>query len=385
VTKDNLVFDEQLRPKPLSAVLRMMAMIEDIEPPASLKVQLWKRHNIDGIKPSVAPLSSYHKLWYPEWKEAEPGQPIPYILNFNLTAEQRTHLVMVSLVKEECEEATNLLRVWQARKRRGMEVAICSTFVNANMMKDKDKAEEWLHLLKATGADGVRLHALSYPSDVQSMLEEYSKMGLVELANTPGPPGMLAEPSARDAHLSADAAKRLKLKLDMVIVNDCFYHWLARGARRVLALEMGQVVVPAPELTLASTVKASVDPDLKPPSVVCFRFAYFFIPAKCQNVTGRECLALENYKRSRRILEPGMFSRCLFDSRRVVALNQQYPWACAEAGREAYCGRAHADPEAVGKLHHYATDCLWEDKDDCLELNSTLVEDRSLERYRWSS
>ena len=148
-----------------------------------------------------------------------------FMLNCKLPASHRDQIPdSVSIVEQECDEASNILKVIYKIPRREetkKTFAVCSKGLS---IQDDQSLEtiEWLEVLKSLGADKVILYTYQdvHPKVLQ-VLDYYQRKGFVEVTPLYFPGFQPNTEGIQHDYLYHDIANRDNF--ERLIYNDCFY------------------------------------------------------------------------------------------------------------------------------------------------------------------
>ena len=145
----------------LGPTVRILAMINRLEPKVKTSCQLWFS---DSKEPIISRVLEYKYIWYKKWGNYKQGIFQPYLLACQLP---KSHWgkapASVSVVENKCDNATNNLRVIYNKPPPGENKKKFAVCVKGLDFPDDDlsiRLTEWIELLTTLGADKIFLYNL---------------------------------------------------------------------------------------------------------------------------------------------------------------------------------------------------------------------------------
>ncbi|KAA0203152.1 hypothetical protein HAZT_HAZT003640 [Hyalella azteca] len=161
----------------MEPVVRMLGMINRIEPTVQTICQLW----FDGLEaPVFAEVSKYQLVWVKEWGNHKNGLFQPYLWSCKIPVDYR-HLVpeSVSLVEKPCDMAVTNLMVINNLPEGGKkgEFAVCVKGLDFPKEDLSVRLVEWFETLRHLGAEKIFLYELEVHPNITKVLNYYKKLG----------------------------------------------------------------------------------------------------------------------------------------------------------------------------------------------------------------
>ena len=148
----------------LGPTVRVLGMINRLEPSVKTQCQLWFSEDKPGSEPVVSRVLEYKYIWYKKWGNYKQGLFQPYLLACQLPKSHwgRTP-ASVSIVEDKCDKATNNLRVIYNKPDEGepkKKFAVCVKGLDFPEDDLSIRLTEWLEVLGSLGADKIFLYNL---------------------------------------------------------------------------------------------------------------------------------------------------------------------------------------------------------------------------------
>ncbi|KAA0187799.1 hypothetical protein HAZT_HAZT003635 [Hyalella azteca] len=161
----------------MEPVVRMLGMINRIEPTVQTICQLW----FDGLEaPVFAEVFKYQFVWLKEWGNHKKGLFQPYLWSCKIPVDYR-HLVpeSVSLVEKPCDMAVTNLMVINNLPEGGKkgEFAVCVKSLDFPKEDLSVRLVEWFETLRHLGAEKIFLYELEVHPNITKVLNYYKKLG----------------------------------------------------------------------------------------------------------------------------------------------------------------------------------------------------------------
>ncbi|XP_050330064.1 uncharacterized protein LOC126759372 [Bactrocera neohumeralis] len=238
----NAYFDARAHVIQSSTVVRVLAMLNDKEPPKNkIHCQLW--YDSDD-KPTIVPVVEQHLVWHIKW--ITDADYFPHLLTCAVPSVTREAVAprAVSLVMNTCDRATNILRVLYERPA-GNETqhgfAICLKgldYPNADM---GPRLVEWLEMQRLLGARKVITYKLVLHPNLERVLEHYVEEGFVEVHPLSMGSEMVSKPLYLHDFLHRSIGnKRVN---ELVPYNDCFYRNMYKYSY-IVTVDIDEVIMP---------------------------------------------------------------------------------------------------------------------------------------------
>ena len=370
----------------LGPTVRVLGMINRLEPSVKTQCQLWFSEDKPGSEPVVSRVLEYKYIWYKKWGNYKQGLFQPYLLACQLPKSHwgRTP-ASVSIVEDKCDKATNNLRVIYNKPEEGepkKKFAVCVKGLFFPFEDVSIRLAEWIELLHELGAGTIYFYVQNIHDNMRKVLDLYEVRDWVDVKRTsfPGyfPSVPLAElPSYWEQH------KHEKRQLELVPYNDCFYRNIYRH-QYIALLDIDEVIMPLKHTNWEDMMKEAVQSSLKVKNETRaswnFRNVYFMdemldahehqhfkdIPEYLH--------MMQHVYRSANYTKPGQYVKCFHNPEKALILHNHFPLGCLGGVCTSYpvdTGLAH--------LQHYRRDCVNTLKKSCAnDFKSNSVKDTSI-------
>ncbi|KAG7303169.1 hypothetical protein JYU34_011629 [Plutella xylostella] len=368
----------------IGPAVRLLAVHDRLRPALKTHCQIWFE---EQAAPVIVRVLEYKYIWNSKWGNYRDGLWQPYLLACVLPAGVR-HLrpAAVSLVREACDAASNLLRV-QGGAAPGPpeDLAVCVKGLDFLHEDLSLRLVEWLELVLLLGARAVHMYQLQAHANVQRVLAHYQARGLLTLTPLTLPGGMPNLPALQHIYLKKKTNN--KRQMELIPYNDCLYRH--QGRYRWLALlDVDEVIVPAedadwPALLRRALPLAAPAPG-KPPRSAYYASNLYYLDSLQQEQGGgpepgvpAHLHMLSHVWRTRNFTRPGQYVKAFHDTQRVLTLHNHFPLACLGGACSNY-----PLPTALARLQHYRADCVRSLSASCAALRDQPVRDTTLWRWR---
>ncbi|XP_069172171.1 uncharacterized protein [Procambarus clarkii] len=363
-----------------SPSLRILAMINRIEPSVKTKCKIWFN---DKISPVIVNVSEYRYIWYKEWGNYNQGILQPYLLECIVPAEHRQLVPQsVSLVEQPCDKPTNNLRVINNQPQNGQKKNFAVCVKGLDFYIDKTvRIVEWLELLFLLGADKVFLYNMGLQPSINKVLKYYERLGLVDVKklSLPG-----EQPNERNLLHKYLKNKGLHKRQNEVIpYNDCFYRNM-NHYKYIVLLDTDEVIVPKTASdwrSLLDQVVAEVK-EARNRTLVsyCARNAYFLDSMQEAHGYFHDIPSymhlMQHVYRAANYSKPGYNMKCFHDTQKVLTLHNHYPFSCLD-----HCKTLDM-PTEYAHLQHSRKYCVDDQRKICPSLLNDTVLDNTIWRYK---
>ena len=144
----------------LGPTIRILGMINRLEPRVRTFCQIWFQ---GSGQPVISKVLEYKYIWFKKWGNYKHGIFQPYMLACQLPQSHWKQVpISVSVVENECDLATNNLRVTYNRLKEGekkKKFAVCVKGLDFPSEDISVRLVEWIEMLDILGADKVSMVA----------------------------------------------------------------------------------------------------------------------------------------------------------------------------------------------------------------------------------
>lgn len=204
-----------------------------------LSCQFW---NSRSVSIGVEPVYFTNYIWFKEWEKDPTNASEPYLLSCLLPRRlEKTAPVFVSVVENNCDVATNFLRIKYQKSNTQEMFAVCVKpldFLYADISK---RLVEWIELLGLLGAHKIFFYKLEVHSNVSRVLEYYRKRGKVDVQSFKLPGVLYTQSDGQHTFLKKNKVQ--KRKLELIPYNDCLYRNMYKY-KYVTLLDVDEVIMP---------------------------------------------------------------------------------------------------------------------------------------------
>jgi len=369
----------------LGPTVRVLGMINRLEPSVKTQCQLWFSEDKPGSEPVVSRVLEYKYIWYKKWGNYKQGLFQPYLLACQLPKSHwgRTP-ASVSIVEDKCDKATNNLRVIYNKPDEGepkKKFAVCVKGLDFPEDDLSIRLTEWLEVLGSLGADKIFLYNLEVHPNITKVLDYYSAQGLVDVTPISLPGYQPNLPILQHMYLKSKLNN--KRQNELIPYNDCLYRNMYRY-EYIALLDIDEVIMPLKHTNWEDMMKEAVQSSLKVKNETRaswnFRNVYFMdemldahehqhfkdIPEYLH--------MMQHVYRSANYTKPGQYVKCFHNPEKALILHNHFPLGCLGGVCTSYpvdTGLAH--------LQHYRRDCVNTLKKSCAnDFKSNSVKDTSI-------
>ncbi|XP_037934451.1 uncharacterized protein LOC119668854 [Teleopsis dalmanni] len=354
-------------------MVRVLSMINRYENYTLNYCQLWYE---ERTQPVIVPVKEYKMIWYKEWG-ASPHHLYPHLISCFIPDDVKQLVPQtVSLVANECDLATNNVKVvfedLQDNETQG-NFTICvknSYFPHEDMSA---RLVEWLELMRIMGAEKIFLYNMQLHPNMSKVLNYYEETGLVRLSPFTFARG---EPNLRNMQHEVNKANYLNTILNELLpFNDCLYRTIYKY-KFVAVIDVDEVIMPLGNLTnwhqLVKVIEAEKDKNCEHFASYCFQNVYYprYPDSPPYSLEVPEYFyMLQHVKRVADHLSIGLATKCLHNTKHVVALHNHY------AIHYEQCCFANNINYTIGQMQHYR-------EPDIMETLNDPVEDANIWRFK---
>ncbi|XP_053617291.1 uncharacterized protein LOC128679223 [Plodia interpunctella] len=357
--------------------VRVLGVHDRIRPSLKTHCQLWFE---ERAAPVLVPILEYKYVWCNRWGNYRNYELQPYLMACVLPQDVR-HLVpaSVSIVENECDRATNILRVHNDRPdpRVGRkEFAVCVKGLDFLHEDLSVRLVEWIEFLKIMGADKVFFYELQVHKNITKVLNYYKNQGTVTVTPISLPGGQPNIPGLQHKYLKKKNTH--KRQMELIPYNDCLnrhmyeYRWLT-------LLDIDELIVPLVDANWSSLMKRILAVRLEPLTSFYVSNIYFLDSLRDEHgwekSMPRYMHLLQQVYRTRNFTKDGSYVKAFHETDRVLTVHNHFAFACLGG-----CW-SHSLEKQYVRLQHYKVDCMRAYK-ECREMRSEPVRDTTLWRWR---
>ncbi|KAF5287396.1 hypothetical protein FQR65_LT12221 [Abscondita terminalis] len=325
----------------LGPTVRILGMMDEIEPIKLMRCQLWFR---DKRKPVIVTASAYDLIWLKGWGQYKKGNFLPYLIPCRIPSAYRNLTVeAVSLVENECDNATNVLKVIDNKPiGKKQDFAVCVKGMDFLLDDISSILIEWIEVLHLLGADKIFFYNLHVHENVKKVIDHYQNLGRLKvepLTLAVGP----NTPYLQHMYLKENIHK--KRFSELIPYNDCFYKHM-HEYKYITLLDVDEIIVPLIYDSWKNLTDLKNDYD-----AFYSRHVYYIADSKHTHKFFDdipEYMHILNYvNRDRKILKSGVRVKTFFNTETAVALHNHFPLKCLR-----HCKSKTMNPTDV-RVQHY--------------------------------
>ncbi len=275
----------------------------------------------------------------------------------------------ISYTSKLCENpVSNLLAVLGIRDDRQKKVkfTVCGPPIN-HSYNNVTRIVEFIEVNILFGAGRFVFYNFSIGPEVEAILKEYVKEGLVEMVQWPLPNSS----NTVNTKNTNDDKNILNMHYyaQLAAINDCLYRNIYRSAYIIYA-DMDEVLVPRKGTTWDDVLRF-IARDYKNSNICTYLVRNVFFRTDWQldlnmtrrhNATNLNLITLLNTKREKHIFRYGARSKYIASTNRVRISGIHQAWVCLRESDQYHV------PKEIALLHHYR---IWDDSPDNMS-NSVL-------------
>lgn len=363
--------------------VRILGMIDRIEPKVKTYCQFW----FDGQKePFIVKSFEYKYIWVHKWGNYKQGIYQPYLITCQIP--KPFHKVVpasISLVEQECDTATNNLRVIYNRppddEKKGF--AVCVKGLDFLYDDLSVRLIEWIELLSMLGAEKIYFYELQVHPNISKVLKYYEGEGKVQVTPLTLPGGQPNVPGFQ--HMYLQKKTNHKRQNELIPYNDCLYKNMYMY-EFIALLDIDEVIMPKHDDQTWHDLMNRVRPKalkLKNETFPSYNVRNVYFLDEHQHEHGwakgvpKYMHMLQHTYRAQNFTKPNQYVKCFHNPERVLSLHNHFPLACLG-------GACSSFPIDTGdaQLQHYRADCVKTLKKSCDEFKEKRVEDTTIWKYK---
>ncbi|CAB3402656.1 unnamed protein product [Caenorhabditis bovis] len=312
------------------------------------------------------------EIWQKGWDPRNSYQ-VPSLITCPIPKRIQTKFPMytVSLTRKKCLEGKVAIKV-ESKKRNGKKKGVAVCVKGLDYQEDiSGRLLEWIELQYILGADTITLYYYYLNSKSLKVLKYYEQQGKLSMTPLKLPPPNNNNPIERSMFLKKNRPQ--KRRHELLPYNDCFYRHIYTH-KYVLIIDIDEVIVPIRHSNydqlledVENRVKNKRISSISARNVFKFRSNFTIYPDFHYMTNNR--------KRSRKTSNVGEYGKSFSSTTTVAtvfnhfALHKLLP----NVSESMYFGKS----EAI-KLH-YKSECPWESRRECHQLQYDTVTDTSLD------
>ncbi|XP_070152969.1 uncharacterized protein [Polyergus mexicanus] len=237
-------FYDNRRLSKIGPAVRIVGMIDRIEPTVKTYCQLWYENESE---PRIVETLEYKYIWYPKWGNYKQGIYQPYVIACRVPPQASGRPPSsVSVVEKRCDTATNHLRVIYNKPERKKDFAVCVKGLDFLHEDLSVRLVEWIELISLLGADKIYFYELQVHPNVTKVLQHYQQLGMVHVTPLTLPGGQPNVPAFQHMYLTKKTNH--KRQNELIPYNDCLYKHMYEY-EYIALLDVDEVIMPVKDAT----------------------------------------------------------------------------------------------------------------------------------------
>lgn len=237
-------FYDNRRLSKIGPAVRIVGMIDRIEPTVKTYCQLWYEGESD---PKIVETLEYKYIWYPKWGNYKQGIYQPYVIACRVPPQASGKPPSsVSVVEKRCDTATNHLRVIYNKPERKKGFAVCVKGLDFLHEDLSVRLVEWIELISLLGADKIYFYELQVHPNVTKVLQHYQRLDMVHVTPLTLPGGQPNVPAFQHMYLTKKTNH--KRQNELIPYNDCLYKHMYEY-EYIALLDVDEVIMPMKDAT----------------------------------------------------------------------------------------------------------------------------------------
>ncbi|XP_067005537.2 uncharacterized protein [Anabrus simplex] len=358
---------------PLKATVRIIGMINRVDPQVSTTCQLWFE---DRNEPVFSKIEEYKYIWHLKWGGITQGTNQPYLMTCKVPADMKGKIpVAVSVVENKCDKAQNILKVRYSTPPEKKDFVVCVKGLDFLHKDLSVRLVEWIELLGILGADKVVLYELQAHPNISRILRYYENTHQVEVIPLTLPGKHPNAPFLQHMYLTNKLTE--KRKHEVIPYNDCFYRNM-NSYRFVVLLDIDEVIMPKS----MSSWRELIEHVNTTKKASCYYARNVYFLDDLQHSHGwfldipQHLHMLQHVYRTKNYTRPGHFVKSFHNTEIVKTLHNHFPMSCLTS-----CFNV-AINESDAQLQHYRADCVGGLKKVCQDYRKDVVVDTSIWKFK---
>ncbi|XP_037935490.1 uncharacterized protein LOC119669595 [Teleopsis dalmanni] len=354
-------------------VIRVLAMVNQTEEEFPISYcQLWYE---DQKEPIIVPITKYFPIWFKNWG-TNPNVLYPYLITCVLPRNKLSEVPQsVSIVAEECERATNHLKVIYEPPTRNITkggFAVCLKNLVFPFVDISARLVEWMEMMRILGAQEVIAYSITVHPNVTKVIDYYKEQGFLRVY-----PHSYARGEPVFPYILRYIMKHHylnKVLNELLPYNDCFYRNLYKYDY-VACIDLDEVIMPLGNWTswydIVEYAEEHKRPGCQTHVSLCFQNIYFpnYEKEGTDLIIPKYFHMLQHVRRVEKHLDVGLGTKCLHNTNYAIMLHHHYCF------KWLGCGPLHIN-STLAQLQHYR------DPVDQRTKNLTVLDDNILRFHK---
>lgn len=354
------------------AVIRILTFIDKPFPEVKTFCQL----RFTGIKdPIISATYEYRLMWWKEWGVNSLGSQPHLVACKNPFASFGLVPQSVSLVENECDEASNSLEIIYNTAAMGEKKQFAVCVKDLDFMDDQSMlVTEWIEILSLLGVDKVFVYVIKIHPNLMRTLRYYESMGKVKVE-------MITEPEGLPNRLQSLTQW---LQNEMISLNDCLYKHMYEY-EFLSPLDIDEIILPTKpkDRTWSELISQITEKGKLPRKDAYVARNVFFLSdnnheGELQQEVPPYMPFLQHIYRAQNFSGEGIGSKSFQSTDSVVVMHNHFPMQCYN---KHLCETSNI-PMETAQLQHYRRDCENYPKDECQGFKDHTVKDLTLWKYK---
>jgi hypothetical protein len=265
--------------------VRLLGMTNTFNLRVKSYCQMWFA---DAEETVIVETGEYSLILYPYWGERkEYHHDFAYLITCPVPAEYSKRVpILVSLVEEKCDIATNSFRVVFNKPNKATEkkgrIAVCVKMTDFYHSDESARIVEWIELLGILGAEKIYFSTLHVHKNLTKVFEYYEKKGIVEVTPYTLPVARINEPASFQRLALHQDMYQYNL-IELISLHDCFYRNVYQY-EYITAIDTDEVIVPKKVYTWVDLLrKATKKASTKNMTPACYIAQNVHFNSVCQD------------------------------------------------------------------------------------------------------
>ncbi|XP_063709511.1 uncharacterized protein LOC134838010 [Culicoides brevitarsis] len=354
-------------------VIRIIAAINVVAPDFKLTCQMWFDPHKEATFTTV---SGYNMIWNQNYIKIKDGTFIGFLITCPIPENATKTPLVVSLVTNKCDKATNSLKVENNRPPEGMpkkDFAVCVKGMDFLTEDLSIPLVEFVETNLMFGVDKIVTYNLGVHPNMTDVLNYYIKAGKMEVHPISLPANYPNDPFLR--HLFLKSRHTIKILQELIPYNDCFYKNM-HLYKYIMLLDIDEVFVP----TVANNYKDMLQNFTGRFSSIFAHNKIFVRKSSDKNfneMLPRHLDFLQTTTVAKDYEKPYILNvKSFFNTEETLTLNNHMPYECF-----GKCIRKELKQDA-GQLNHYRKKCDNYNNKECKEKDYLMEKNEAMLRFK---
>lgn len=361
------------RPKLPKPVIRIMGVMNVVEPKFKLSCQMWFDTKTAA---KVSDVTTFNMIWNQNYIRVKDGEFVGFLITCPLPENVTKVPLVVSLVNDPCDRATNSLKVQNKRPPNGVkrDFAVCVKGLDFLFDDLSIPLVEFVETNLMFGVDKVITYNLGVHPNITSVLNYYLKTEKMEVYPVSLPANFPNDPLLR--HMFLKNRHTIKIIQELIPYNDCFYRNM-HLYKYILLLDIDEVFVPNDKNRNYHDMMSNFNDTF---STLYVRNKIFvrntndkkFNQNLPQHLDFMQTITVaSDYER------PYVVNvKSFFNTDEVLTLNNHMPYECI-----GKCIKKQL-LENIGQLNHYRKKCFYDNRFKCKAESYSVTVNEKFLRYK---